>query len=296
MSQKRKKLLLLLNPFSGQKKANRYIVNIVSIFTEAGYDCMFHVTQYTGDANEYVSENASEYDLIVCIGGDGTLNEVIGGLMASGNDVPIGYIPSGSTNDFANSLSLSKNIMQAARDILNGSPKYYDIGCFNGKYFSYIASFGAFTKTSYDTPQTLKNSLGHLAYVMESIKEFPLKPVHAKVTVNGDVYEDNYIFAAISNSTTVAGILTLDSERVDMSDGLLEVMLIKNPETTTEFSQILWALTTQQYDCEPIKLISSESVIIEIQPDINWTLDGEFAEGNERIEINNIHHAIRIMR
>ncbi len=295
MNQKRKKLLLLLNPYSGQKKANRYIVNIVSLFTEAGYDCMFHVTQHSGDAKDYVSENVSEYDLVVCIGGDGTLNEVIEGLMSSKSDIPIGYIPSGSTNDFANSLGLSKNIMQAARDILNGSPQYYDLGCFNGKYFSYIASFGAFTKTSYDTSQTLKNSLGHLAYLIESIKEFPLKPVHAKVTVNGDVYEDNYIFAAISNSTTVGGILTLDSNRVDMSDGLLEVMLIKNPENTTEFSQIAWALTTQQYECEPIKFISSESVVIETTPVVNWTLDGEFSEGKEKIEIKNIHNAIRIV-
>lgn len=295
MNQKRKKLLLLLNPYSGQKKANRYIVNIVSLFTEAGYDCMFHVTQHSGDAKDYVSENVSEYDLVVCIGGDGTLNEVIEGLMSSKSEIPIGYIPSGSTNDFANSLGLSKNIIQAARDILNGSPQYYDLGCFNGKYFSYIASFGAFTKTSYDTSQTLKNSLGHLAYLMESIKEFPLKPVHAKVTVNGDVYEDNYIFAAISNSTTVGGILTLDSNRVDMSDGLLEVMLIKNPENTTEFSQIAWALTTQQYECEPIKFISSESVVIETTPVVNWTLDGEFSEGKERIEIKNIHNAIRIV-
>lgn len=296
MAQKRKKLLLILNPFSGQKKANRYIVNIVSLFTEAGYDCMFHVTQCAGDANEYVTENASEYELIVCIGGDGTLNEVIGGLMTSGYDIPIGYIPSGSTNDFANSLGISKNVMQAARDILNGNTQYYDIGYFNGKYFSYIASFGLFTKVSYDTPQTLKNSLGHLAYVMESLKELPIKPVHAKVTVNGDIYEDNYVFAAISNSTSVGGILNLDSKHVDMSDGLLEVMLVKNPETPTEFSQILWALTTQQYDCEPIKFISAQSILIETQPDVNWTLDGEFAEGNELIEIRNIHNAIRIMR
>lgn len=292
----KKKLLLLLNPYSGQKKANRYIVNIVSLFTQAGFDCMFHVTQSAGDATLYVTDNAFDYDLIVCIGGDGTLNEVIAGLMLSNNDVPIGYIPSGTTNDFANSLNISKNVMQAARDILNGTPKYYDIGSFNDKYFSYIASFGAFSKTSYDTPQTLKNSLGHLAYLMESIKEFPLKPVHAKVTVNGDVYEDNYIFAAVSNSTSVGGILNLYSKHVDMSDGLLEVMLIKNPENTTEFSQILWALTTQQYDCEPIKFISSDSVIIETAPEVNWTLDGEFSKGNDIIEIKNIHNAIQIIK
>lgn len=296
MNKERKKLLLILNPSSGQKRANRYIVDIVSLFNQAGFDCMFHVTQYAGDANEYVTENASLYDIIVCIGGDGTLNEVITGIMNSGNDIPIGYIPSGSTNDFANSIGLSKNVVQAARNIINGSPHSYDIGCFNGRYFSYIASFGAFTKTSYDTPQTLKNSLGHLAYLMESIKELPLKPVHAKVTVKGDVYEDNYIFAAVSNSTSVAGILTLDSNIVDMNDGLLEVMLIKNPENPAEFSQIAWALTMQQYECDCIKFISTDSVTVETSPDVNWTLDGEFSEGNEIVEIKNIHNAIRIIK
>lgn len=292
-----KRLLLILNPCSGQKKANRYIINIVSLFTAAGYDCTLHVTQRSGDASEFVEKNAQYYQLIVCIGGDGTLNEVITGLIVGGSGVPIGYIPSGSTNDFANSLELSKNPVQAARDIIKGVQKPYDVGSFNGRCFSYIASFGAFTRVSYDTPQTLKNSLGHMAYILESIKELTeLKPIHAKITAGGEVYEDDYLFGAVSNSLSVAGLLTLDPDQVDMSDGLLEVLLIKNPTTPTEISNIAMALTLRKYDNDTVKFFSASKIEIETSPTVNWTLDGEFAHGSEKIIIENLNQAIQIIK
>ncbi|MCD8036088.1 MAG: diacylglycerol kinase family lipid kinase [Clostridiales bacterium] len=292
-----KKLLLILNPCSGQKKANRYIINIVSLFTSAGYDCTFHVTQKSGDATEFVENNAKNYDLIVCIGGDGTLNEVITGLINGECDVPIGYIPSGSTNDFANSLELSKNPVQAARNIIKGTQKAYDVGSFNGRCFCYIASFGAFTRVSYDTPQTLKNSLGHAAYVLESIKELTeLKPIHAKITANGEIYEDDYLFGAISNSTSIAGLLTLSPEQVDLSDGLLEVLLIKNPTNPVEINNIIMALTLRQYNNDTVKFFSARKIEVEISPTVNWTLDGEFAESTEKIVIENLNQAVEIIK
>ncbi len=292
-----KKLLMILNPYSGQKRANRYIINIVSLFTSAGYDCMLHVTQFPGDAAKFVEENAASYDIVVCVGGDGTLNEVITGIIKSESGLPIGYIPSGSTNDFASSLELSKNVMQAARNILKGAPMPFDVGSFNGRFFSYIASFGAFTKVSYDTPQNLKNSFGHFAYVMESVKELPeLKPIHAKVTANGETFEGDYIFGSVSNSTSVAGLLTLDPDQVDLSDGLLEVLLVKNPATPTDFSNIAMALTMRRYDNDTVRFFSAKSIEIEISPEINWTLDGEYAKGCDKIVIDNLNHAIRILK
>ena len=296
-----KKLLLILNPCSGQKKANKYIIDIISLFSKAGYDCTIHVTQCTGDASQYVADNASYYDLIVCIGGDGTLNEVITGILSCGVDVPLGYIPSGSTNDFANSLKLSKNVMQAAQDIINGKPNLYDIGCFNGRYFSYIASFGAFTNifamVSYDTPQNLKNAFGHFAYVMESLKELPaIKPIHAKITAGDIVYEDDFIFGAVSNSTSVAGILTLDPEYVDLSDGLLEVFLVKNPTTPFELSKIALSCTLRQYDNETVRFFSAEKIEIETSSSVNWTIDGEYEQGAEKIVIENLKHAIKLIK
>lgn len=292
-----KKLLLILNPCSGQKKANRYIINIISLFEESGYVCTLHVTRCTGDASQYVKNNASGYDLIVCIGGDGTLNEVITGILSCNADIPLGYIPSGSTNDFANSLKLSKNVMQAARNIIKGEPTLYDVGNFNGRFFSYIASFGAFTKVSYDTPQSLKNSFGHFAYVMESLKELPvLKPIHAKVTANGSVCEDDFIFGAVSNSTSVAGILTLDPEYVNLSDGLLEVFLVKNPTTPLELSKIALSFTLRQYDNETVRFFSSDRIEIETSSSVNWTIDGEYEQGAEKIVIENLKHAIKIVK
>lgn len=292
-----KKLLLILNPCSGQQKANKHIINIVSLFTASGYDCTFHVTSFSKDAQHFVAQNSHNFELIVCIGGDGTLNEVISGLMESGNDIPIGYIPSGSTNDFASSLQLSKNVIQAAKNIVNGHMKRYDVGSFNGRYFSYIASFGAFTKVSYDTPQTLKNSLGHLAYVLASIKELAdIKPIHVKITANGQTFEDDYIFGAISNSTSIAGFLTFNTNEVDLSDGLLEVLLIKNPSTPIELSNIAMALTTRKLNNDTVKFFSASKIEIETSPLINWTLDGEFAEGSEKIIIENHHKAIQIIK
>ena len=292
-----KKLLLILNPCSGQKKANRYIINIISLFEESGYVCTLHVTRCTGDASQYVKNNASGYYLIVCIGGDGTLNEVITGILSCNADIPLGYIPSGSTNDFANSLKLSKNVMQAARNIIKGEPTLYDVGNFNGRFFSYIASFGAFTKVSYDTPQSLKNSFGHFAYVMESLKELPvLKPIHAKVTANGSVCEDDFIFGAVSNSTSVAGILTLDPEYVNLSDGLLEVFLVKNPTTPLELSKIALSFTLRQYDNETVRFFSSDRIEIETSSSVNWTIDGEYEQGAEKIVIENLKHAIKIVK
>lgn len=292
-----KKLLLILNPCSGQKKANKYIIDIVSLFTLAGYDCTFHVTSFSKDAEQYVTNNSQNFELIVCIGGDGTLNEVISGLMASGNNIPIGYIPSGSTNDFANSLQLSKDVMVAAKNIVKGNIKQYDVGSFNGRYFSYIASFGAFTKVSYDTPQTLKNSLGHLAYVLASIKELAdIKPIHLKMKADEQIFEDDYIFGAISNSTSIAGFLTLNPKEVDLSDGLLEVLLIKNPSTPIELSNIAMALTTRNLNNDTVKFFSANKIEIETTPLVNWTLDGEFAEGSEKIVIKNHHNAIQIIK
>ena len=292
-----KKLLLILNPCSGQKKANRYIINIISLFNSAGYDCNVHVTRFAGDATEYVKDCAAGSDLIVCIGGDGTLNEVITGLIKGGHDIPLGYIPSGSTNDFASSLGISKNIMAAAKAILSGTPIPYDVGSFNDRYFSYVASFGAFTKVSYDTPQSLKNSFGHFAYVMEGIKELPvIKPIHAKITANGNVYEDDYIFGAISNSTSVAGVINLDPERVDFSDGLLEVLLIKSLVTPVELSNVARAFTLKQYDNETVRFFSAKNIEIEISPTINWTLDGEYEPGCKKISVGNIQHAIRLIK
>lgn len=292
-----KKLLIIMNPCSGKKKANGKLTEIIDILNRAGYDVTCFMTAARGDATDAARKRAKEFDTIVCIGGDGTFNEVISGLRAAESSTPVGYIPAGSTNDFASSLKISKNILEAAKDIAEGTPRSLDIGRFNDRYFSYIASFGAFTKTSYATPQNLKNTLGHLAYVLAGVKELgSIRSNHLRVTLkNGEIFEDDYIFGAISNSTSVAGILTLDPALVDMNDGLFEVMLIRKPVSFLELSDCVLALLTQEYTTPMLTLTSTERVEIQAPADMDWSLDGEKAEGASLCVVENLHNAVNII-
>ena len=292
-----KKMLFILNPFSGQKKANRYLPEIIQMFNQAGYEVSVHITAGHGDATLAVERFGADKDLIVCCGGDGTLNETITGLLRTGADIPIGYIPSGTTNDFASSLKLSHNILQAAQDILLGEPVTYDVGRFGERYFSYVASFGAFTKSSYIVPQNIKNALGHAAYVLGGISEISqIRKEHLRLEIDGQVVEDDFLFGAICNSTSIGGILTLDPKQVDMGDGLFEVLLVRAARNLTELSECIQALQNQTYNCAMITFRSAKSVKIYADPGMNWTLDGEKEDGHKEVTVENLHHAIRLVK
>ena len=292
-----KKLLFIMNPFAGQKKANKVLPEILMLFTNAGYDIHISMTTGPGSATRTAAERGGEADLVVCCGGDGTLNETIAGLLMAGLNVPVGYIPSGTTNDFASSLKLSHNPVQAAADIIEGQPVPYDIGKFGDRYFSYVASFGAFTKSSYAVPQTVKNALGHTAYVLGGISELSqIRNEHVRMEIDGEVVEDDYLFGAICNSTSVGGIITLPPNRVDMGDGIFEVMLIRAPRTLNEIPECLFAVQNQEFNCGMITFRPARSVKITVDPAMTWTLDGEKAEGSSEILVENLHHAVRIMK
>ena len=291
-----KKALIIMNPCSGTKRANKYLTDIVNTFTVNDYVCTVLTTTKRGDGTVYAKKYAARNDLVTCIGGDGTFNEVVSGLLQSGAKVPIGYIPAGSTNDFANSLHLSKDIVKAARDIVTGDPVPFDIGSFNGRSFSYVASFGAFTKASYATPQNVKNALGHLAYILEGINSIAsIRAEHMVIEADGMTYEGDYIFGAISNSTSIAGILTLKPEFVDMSDGMFELLLVKAPRDLIELAEIVHMLTTQNYESEMLTFINAGEFHIHANAETSWTLDGEYQEGCEEIRVENLHHAINLM-
>ena len=292
-----KKLLLFLNPCSGKKKASHALADVVNVFNRGGYDVTVYITAARGDATNVVAQRAPEFDLVVCAGGDGTFNETISGLLAGGHDTPIGYLPAGSTNDFASSLHLSKNLVEAARDIVEGTPRRLDVGRFNDRYFSYVASFGAFTRASYATSQNVKNALGHLAYILSGIKELAyIRSRRLRFTLDdGRVLEDEYIFGAISNSTSVAGILTLSEDLVDMNDGVFELLLVRKPENLLELNDCVLALTTQDYHTPMLTFTSARSVEIEAPEDMDWTLDGEREPGSAHCRAENLHDAIRIV-
>lgn len=292
-----KKMLLVVNPCSGQKKAKRYLADIVDVFNRADFDATVYITASRGDATRLCAERAGEFDRVVCSGGDGTFNEVLSGVLQSGAEAPIGYLPSGSTNDFANSLHLSKDLLQAARDAATGVPMPFDVGRFNDRYFSYIASFGAFTRASYATSQSLKNALGHLAYLLAGIKEIPaICSRRLRFTLpDGTAYEDDYIFGAVSNSTSVAGVLTLDPSIVDMADGKFELLLIRKPKNLLELNDCVLALATQEYNTPMLTLVPVQQVCVTAPEDMAWTLDGERADGRTECTIENLHHAVSVL-
>ena len=292
-----KKLLLVVNPYSGQKKAAKLLPEIIAMFNRADYTVQVYITAGPGDATVEVARVCRDVDLVVCCGGDGTLNEVITGVLRAGSTTPIGYIPAGTTNDFASSLKLSGNLLQAARDIVEGEPVAYDVGRFGQRYFSYVASFGAFTKSSYVVPQNIKNALGHTAYVLGGISELSqIRNEHIRMEIDGEVVEDDFLFGAICNSTSIGGILTLDPRQVDMGDGLFEILLVRAARNLEEIGECIRAVQSQKYNCEMITFRSARNIKIFANPDMPWTLDGEKEDGHQEVMVENLHHAIRLMQ
>lgn len=292
-----KKLLLVMNPYAGMRKGKRYLADVVELFNRADYLVLTHMTAGQGDCVRVVERMARDVDLVVCAGGDGTFNEAVTGLMRNGCEVPIGYLPCGSTNDFAASLNISTNVVQAAKDILDGVPTAVDVGRFGERYFTYVASFGAFTKASYATPQNVKNALGHMAYLLEGIQELSqIRRTHVRLELEDRVIEDDFLFGAVSNSTSVGGILTLSPKLVDLQDGKFELLLVRAPRDAIEVAECIRALRTQKYNCAMITFLSTDRLTVKADPQMVWTLDGERADGAEQIQVKNIHRAIRLMK
>ena len=293
-----KKMLLVLNPRSGTRKANKVLPEIISIFNRADYLVTVHITTGPEDCAKTVAQLANQMDMVVCCGGDGTFNETVNGLLQNGTTVPIGYIPCGSTNDFAASLRLPADLLEAAQAIADGSAYPYDVGMANGHYFTYVASFGAFTKSSYATNQTMKNSFGFLAYFLSGIQEISqIHPIPIRIELDdGEVIEDPVLFGAISNSTRLGRVLNLDTHQVDMADGKLELMLIRPPKDLFELSTCIHKLQNQQYDHRMITFRSVEHLRITCPSGTIWTLDGERFDPCETLQIQNCHHAIRLIQ
>ena len=292
-----KKLLFIMNPFAGQKKANKALSDILLIFSQAGYEVITHMTTGQGDAVTAAQNWGKDVDLVVCCGGDGTLNETVTGLLRAGAKTPIGYIPAGTTNDFASSLNLSGNMLQAARDIVEGEPIPYDVGKFGDRYFSYVASFGAFTRSSYVVPQNIKNALGHTAYVLGGISEISqIRKEHIRMEIDGQVVEDDFLFGAICNSTSIGGILTLDPKQVDMGDGLFEILLVRAARNLEEIGECIRAVQSQKYNCEMITFCSSPRITVYADADMPWTLDGEREDGHSEVKVENQHLAFRLIQ
>ena len=293
-----KEMLFVFNPCSGREQIRGKLMGILDLFTRAGYDIHVHVTQRQGDCREWVRDRGEGMDLIVCSGGDGTLNEAISGMLCLGQAPVLGYIPSGSTNDFASSLGIPRDMIEAAGDIVGGIPFPVDVGSFcQDRYFAYIAGFGAFTEVSYLTPQDKKNWLGRNAYMIEGVKSLAgLKPRHMKVEWEGNLLEDDFVFGMVTNTVSVGGFKGLVNQSVALDDGEFEVLLIRMPRTPVDLTNIINYMFLKAQPNEYVHKFKASSIRMYSDEPVDWVLDGEFGGSRTEVRIENLKQRIRIMR
>lgn len=284
-----------MNATAGKNRLRGHLVDVTDKFCQNDFEPTIFVTQHQKHAEElaiYAAENNA--DLVVCCGGDGTLNEVVSGVLKSGKNIKIGYIPSGSTNDFAQSVGIPFTVSEAVDEIINGKETLLDIGSFNGRAFNYVASFGAFTAVSYNTPTESKNMFGHLAYIFEGIKDLgSISPKYAKLTLDDEkVIEGEFTFGAIGNSKSIGGVVHIPDDVVSFNDGKFEVLLIKMPQNANQLAQIVHGLTMSDFSSEMFYLNQAKKILIESDGSFDWSLDGEFEQGCNFIEIKNLNKAV----
>ncbi|MBO4610244.1 MAG: YegS/Rv2252/BmrU family lipid kinase [Lachnospiraceae bacterium] len=291
-----KKMLFIYNPKAGRGRIREELADILDIFASAGYEITIYPTRKNGDAEKVAAERESDFNIVVCSGGDGTLDETVRGMMKNEYRTPLGYIPAGSTNDFGGSLALPKDMLKSADIIIHGKNKAVDVGLFNNEAFVYVAAFGAFTEVSYSTDQDMKNAIGHSAYLLEGMKSFTkIKPCHMIIEHDGETIEGNFIYGMVTNSNSVGGIKGITGENVNLADGLFEVNLIKEITTVIEFQKLFNALASGNYGLsENIVSFTSGHINFTSEKKVAWTLDGENGGKHDKVEILNVKQAIDI--
>lgn len=289
------RLLFIVNPVAGRKLYKKVFPEMIQEFMEAGYLVTTYLTQSPSDAERYAALCGADYDRVVCLGGDGTFAQVVSGLMQCGKDMPVGYVPAGSSNDFGALHGLSTDMVTAARDAVTGHVKAVDFGTFNDKLFVYVAAFGAFVATSYVTPQDLKNALGRPAYFLDVMRELPrIKAVHMKVTANGQTFEGDYIFGAVTNNTSVSGVVSLPEGTVVTDDGEFEVVLIETLKTLPELGDAVYSVLSGDFISKQITFFHASELTIEADEPMDWTLDGEYHQGDRLVKIQNHKQSLKV--
>lgn len=291
----KKKLLFIYNPRAGKAKIKSNLLDIIDIFVKADYDVTAYPTQYSGDAVRAVVDRNPGYDVIACSGGDGTFDEVVCGMIESADKLPIGYIPAGSTNDYARSLGIPNGMIKAAKAMVNGKLFKCDIGMLGSDAFVYVAAFGVFTEVTYTTPQDIKNTLGHSAYILEAIKSLPtVKSYHMRVQWEEGVIEDDFLYGMVTNSVSVGGFRGITGHHIFLNDGYYEVTLIRSPQTPIELNNIVIALADRRMDSPNIITFKSSHVTFESDEPVRWTRDGESGGEHTNVDIQILNEAIEV--
>lgn len=295
-NREKKKLLFIYNPNAGKGMLKPKLSDIIEVFSKAQYEVFVYPTQCVGDACQKTYNMSDDFSLIVCGGGDGTLNEVVSGMMKRNVKIPIGYIPAGTMNDFANSLGLEKDMVLAAKHVIEGNLFACDVGTCNDSFFIYVAAFGLFTDVSYQTEQTLKNVIGEAAYVLEGAKRLSNIPsYYMKITYDGKTIDGDFMIGLITNSKSIAGLRGITGKTVLFNDGEFEVMLIKKPKNPVELQEIITSLLIESFDTEYMYTFKAKSIVLESNEEIPWTLDGEFGGNHKSVKIDNKQQALELM-
>lgn len=289
-------LLFIVNPRAGRTRSTAPLFDAVAHFCASGYLVDLRLTQAREDATRLARELGGKFDAVVCCGGDGTLNETVTGLMDLPSPPPLGYIPAGSTNDFAASLHLPDQPLEAARVITASGGRPLDVGSFNGRPFIYVASFGAFTRASYSAPQNVKNDLGHLAYILEGVKDLStLRPYRASLATEEECFDGEFLFGAVTNATSVGGLVKLKEDQVCLDDGLFELLLIPNPKSIADLQGLARSLLLQDFTGGGVIFRHVHTLTVQTPEDLPWALDGEFDPGGAQVEIHNLHRRLTFL-
>ena len=295
----KKKLLMIINPRSGRNKRNDDLSDALEVFSAHGCSVTVMNTTKSGDATEYAQKFGSDYDIVVCRGGDGTFCEMMNGIMTLDSKPEIGFVPAGTTNDLATTLGLSPNGEKASQLIVRETSRPCDLGVFNGRYFTYVASFGAFTKCSYATSQKLKNKIGRMAYFYGAAKDIKdIKPVPMKCIVDGVEYEGKYIFGAISNSYTVGKVIHMSEDTVCLNDGKFEVLLAQNPGTLKGWLEFGECILKKDFSNKNLVFVQGSHIELKTLDGskVPWTLDGEYGGDDSKVVIDIKKHAFNMFR
>ena len=292
-----KKILFISNPVAGKLGSRKAMFDVIEEFCKKGFEVSVAITQHRGHATELAKTSKERgFDYVVCAGGDGTVKESICGLMLQNNPLPLGYIPCGSTNDFANTLGLSLIPSHAAAAITKEKTISMDVGSFNETNFAYVASFGAFTAISYSVPQDLKNAIGYPAYLIEALKDIAnIKPYKMSLKTDDTEYDGEFIFGCVSNATCVAGVI-LHPNNVDICDGLFEVLLVRKPENPLDFNKIIGGVMSRDYSSDIFIYTKTKEICFDMNKAIPWSLDGEKQEGTKHVEIKNLNAALQLFK
>ena len=293
-----KRALFVFHPKSGTARLKPHLLYIIDTLTKGGYRVTACPTQYAGHARELVLEGAADCDLLVVAGGDGTLNEAVDALMHLPREQRplLGYIPSGTVNDFASGRGIPKNMGRAADAIIGGREFVCDVGRFGSRHFTYVAAFGAFSRVSYDTPQKEKNALGLLAYLLEGIRSLSeIRPYRLTVEHDGKTVQGNFIFGLVANSTSVGSFQLSRKIDVSLNDGLFEVLLIREPRDTSEEGRILAGVLAQDFSDPLFYWAKTAALRVRSASPLAWSLDGENGGKTLDVSIENLHEALRLM-